>query len=94
MNREAQTDELSDELLDAEIPCMGIINPGIERSCSHAAALRTLSHGHCAAFKCIACWQIWYVYILNLISMHGYVECGYCARQFTTVESFSDYRPF
>lgn len=91
---DTDVDSIFDELLDAEIPCMGITNPGIERSCSHRAALRTSSHGHGFYFKCIECWQIWYVFVLGIIADDGCVRCSYCHHSFTTVELFSDYRSF
>lgn len=94
MNTETRTDELSDELLDAEIPCDGIINPDIKQSCSRPAVLRTTNHGHGCGVKCIACWKIWYVHILSELLRCGYIRCLECNRKFISIESFSDFRPF
>jgi hypothetical protein len=89
-------DWLSDELLDAEIPCVGISFAPIARSCSRPAVLRTFGHG-CRPmnpwrFKCLACFKVWYAYNLHLLQF-GPLRCGTCKREFSDIESFSDYRP-
>ena len=91
---QTDTDAVSDELLDAELPCMGIHNRRIARTCSRAAALRSFGHGHGPRLKCIQCWQIWYTYMLRKINENGAVRCIDCGGIFITVESFSDYRSF
>lgn len=93
---EIWTDELSDELLDEEIPCGGIGHPPIARSCSYAALLRSLGHG-CTShhmFKCLECWRIWYIAHLHILTRFSRIRCDQCLRTFRTVEAFSDYKPF
>jgi DNA-directed RNA polymerase subunit RPC12/RpoP len=88
-------DQLSDELLDAEIPCGGIDCRPIRRSCTHPAVLRSMGHGcqpmNPTLFKCVMCWKIWHDYTMNAI-LRGGIQCTHCHGVFTTVESFSDYR--
>lgn len=89
-------DELED-MLDAEIPCGGISEPRVQRSCDRAAILRCGGHGcpdtrtYC---KCIPCWRVWYQAVATAIACYGSVGCATCRRRFATVESFADYRPF
>lgn len=90
-------DQLSDELLDAEVPCGGILRGEIARTCSRAAVLRTLGHG-CSPqaphwLKCVACWKVWYSYHSDVLRRQGFLKCRDCHRPFATIESFSDYRP-
>lgn len=91
-----ETDPLSDELLEHEIPCGGILHTPIARSCSRAAVLRSFGHGclHGPRFKCIECYKIWSDYHAEHLVRFGSIRCIDCGRNFATVKAFSDYRPF
>jgi hypothetical protein len=87
-----------EELLAEEIPCGGVRHLGI--SCNRAAQLKVHAHSHpeCVEpahlFKCIQCWQSWYIDISQYIAADGAVACRGCHRAFPTVNSFAEYRPF
>ena len=85
-------------LLADDVPCGGIGTPWMRRDCYRPAALRSRGHG-CGSpssrlFKCLQCWQYWYVTHSRLLAEQGSITCGTCRRQFPSVEAFSDYRPF
>lgn len=85
---EVQSDALSDELLDEDIPCA---------DCGKPALLMSVGHGTCPGkggasppfFKCVKCWGAW----LQRLSSESFT-CAYCEDVFDSVESFSDYREF
>jgi DNA-directed RNA polymerase subunit RPC12/RpoP len=95
-----ESDALSDDLLDAEIPCGGILTQRIARSCSRPAVLRSVGHG-CPPdpkgppyFKCLECWQLWYVTLTRSLVTRDYLRCRHCQRRFYSIDSFATYRPF
>jgi DNA-directed RNA polymerase subunit RPC12/RpoP len=77
-----------EEILGEEIPC---------GTCGKSADLRSLGHGRpCDTPKyiCITCWQSWLIDIVSVIARFKTVVCVDCKRPFSSVESFSNFRPF
>lgn len=100
---ETSTESVTDleELLDAEIRCEGLqlSATGPVTPCGRPAVLRSDGHG-CSVvpnppyFKCLRCWQAWYVGMVERAARRGgYNRCA-CGHKFPTPSAFSDYRPF
>lgn len=97
MSTQTISDAELEELVHADIPCIGIRNRNCARECGRAAVLRKVGHGHPETlydFKCIACWQVWYTRVARTLADHGHIRCIDCGHRFYSVESFADYRPF
>jgi DNA-directed RNA polymerase subunit RPC12/RpoP len=87
-----------EELLEAEIPCGGIDVPAIARDCAQPAVLHSAGHG-CVSprpvqYKCLTCWKAWYQFHVSRLTSKGWLCCRHCGDTFTSLEAFSDYRPF
>lgn len=87
---EVRPDVDLNELYDQDVPC---------KRCQRPAVLRSFGHGSCQSDKypihsCIGCWQRWLKKQLGILNRHKRIRCEYCDQTFTSVESFSDYRPF
>jgi len=93
MTVQIKPDQLPENLLDDEIPCDGIVYEPVARSCSRAATLRSYGHGCMTSIKCLECWQVWHVAMLKILQQR-LIYCRKCCHHFSTVEAFSDYRPF
>lgn len=74
---------------EEEVPC---------GNCGDRAVVMSPGHG-CApippqACKCKPCFEAWYREVRQIILWLDFVECVLCGRRFTSVESFSPFRPF
>ena len=85
-------------LLEEEVPCGGIRNVHIARSCDRPAALKDVGPHQCgiprANYKCLQCWQVLVAHLCQRLATQGYLRCVHCNERFHSVESFCDYRPF
>lgn len=86
-----------EELLDKEVPCGGNNYPS-RSQCGQSAQLYSRVHNchppRSFNFKCINHWQTWYKAVAADLASQGYLCCNRCSRRFSSVEAFSDYRPF
>ena len=89
------------EMLDQEVPCTGIRNRSISRTCDKPAVVRwtnphncvTSAYGH--AEKCLDCWMALYQLLArNLVRAGGSLTCPYCRTVSYSVLAHTDYRPF
>lgn len=103
MSTQTISDAELEELVANEIPCGGLqfTAGGLRVSCSKPAVLRSYGHG-CTQnqptsppwFKCLACWQVWYMAMIERAQRRGGFNRCACGRVFATPSAFSDYRPF
>lgn len=90
-----------EELLAEEIPCGGVREQTCARTCGRPAVLKAhaghacaVVFDHPAAYKCLACWKVWYAGAWSIIAKYGDVVCADCWANCTTPEQLSDFRPF
>ena len=97
MNADTAVTPDLEELLEQDIPCGRCKKPAQLRSMGHRAndcCRGGIGEEPPPYFKCIGCWQVWATSVLEYVSYFGRVDCGSCGQRFSTIEDFSDYRPF
>ena len=90
-----------EELLDAEIPCGGVLEPPVQRQCGRAATLRWSNPHDCCdaapaatAVKCPDCWMVLYQCLADRLARDGGIRCKHCDNIASSVLEHTDFRPF
>lgn len=96
------SDSILEDMLATQVPCGGVEHLGIP-ACGSPASLvvdrRNAAHPCCrrpvgaAAFKCVACYQMWLEAIVQGMVSTGMVACGVCHGHFDSLHDFARYVP-
>jgi DNA-directed RNA polymerase subunit RPC12/RpoP len=100
MNTDTKETTDLEGLLSESIPCQGIKNLKVARTCDREAVLRFSNPHRCptgnpdAPYKCVDCWMTLYQHLANTLASGNPLCCERCGVVCTTVLAFTDYRPF